>query len=139
MAWALDSAGGRRSDLEQVVWRVVSGLKQLDVNAEVRGTIKAPTLSVRSNLDEAIAQRLKAVVGEEVAKAEAMARVKVDSIVSDKVEPVKQRIAAVQADATKRVAGEQKQLDDVQARLQAELKRLTGGLAPGIKLPKIKL
>jgi len=139
VAWALDSAGGRRSDLEQVVWRVVSGLKQLDVNAEVRGTIKAPTLSVRSNLDEAIAQRLKAVVGEEVAKAEAMARAKVDSLVSDKVEPVKQRIAAVQADATKRVAGEQKQLDDVQARLQAELKRLTGGLAPDIKLPKIKL
>jgi uncharacterized protein (TIGR03545 family) len=139
VAWALDSAGGRRSDLEQVVWRVVSGLKQLDVNAEVRGTIKAPTLSVRSNLDEAIAQRLKAVVGEEVAKAEAMARAKVDSIVSDKVGPVKQRIAAVQTDATKRVAGEQKQLDDVQARLQAELKRLTGGLAPGIKLPKIKL
>ena len=139
VAWALDSTGGRRSDLEQVVWRVVSGLKQLDVNAEVRGTIKAPTLSVRSNLDEAIAQRLKAVVGEEVAKAEAMARAKVDSIVSDKVEPVKQRIAAVQADATNRVAGQQKQLDDVQARLQAELKRLTGGLAPDIKLPKIKL
>ena len=139
VGWALDSAGGPRSDLEQVVWRVVSGLKQLDVNAEVRGTIKAPTLSVRSNLDEAIAQRLKAVVGEEVAKAEAMARAKVDSIVSDKVEPVKQRVAAVQTDATNRVAGQQKQLDDVQARLQAQLKRLTGGLAPGIKLPKIKL
>ncbi len=139
VAWALDSTGGPRSDLEQVVWRVVSGLKQLDVNAEVHGTIKAPTLSVRSNLDEAIAQRLKAVVGEEVAKAEAMARAKVDSIVSDKVEPVKQRIAAVQADATKRIGDQQMQLDKVNADLQAQLKRLTGGLAPGIKLPKIKL
>jgi len=27
----------------------------------------------------------------------------------------------------------------VEADLQAQLKRLTGGLAPGIKLPKIKL
>jgi autotransporter translocation and assembly factor TamB len=122
-----------------VVWRVVSGLKQLDVSADVRGSLKAPTLSVRSNLDDAIAQRLKAVVGEEVAKAEAMARAKVDSIVTDKVEPVKQRIAAVQADATKRVADEQARLDKVQADLQAELKRLTGGLGPDIKLPKIKL
>jgi uncharacterized protein (TIGR03545 family) len=139
MAWALDSAGGRRSDLEQVVWRVVSGLKQLDVSAQVSGTIKAPRLSVRSNLDDAIAQRLKAVVGEEVAKAEALARAKVDSLVADKVEPVKQRIAAVQADATKRVADEQARLDKVEADLQAELKRLTAGLAPGIKLPKIKL
>ena len=139
VAWALDSAGGRRSDLEQVVWRVVSGLKQLDVSAQVSGTIKAPKLSVRSNLDDAIAQRLKAVVGEEVAKAEALARAKVDSIVSDKVEPVKQRVAAVQVDATKRVADEQARLDKVEADLQAELKRLTAGLAPGIKLPKIRL
>jgi uncharacterized protein (TIGR03545 family) len=139
VSWALDSAGGLRSDLEQVVWRVVSGLKQLDVKAQVSGTVKAPKLSVRSNLDDAIAQRLKAVVGEEVAKAEALARAKVDSIVADKVEPVKQRVAAVQADATKRVADEQGRLDKVEADLQAQLKRLTAGLAPGIKLPKIKL
>jgi uncharacterized protein (TIGR03545 family) len=139
VAWALDSAGRRRSDLEQLVWRVVSGLKQLDVRAQVSGTIKAPKLSVRSNLDDAIAQRLKAVIGEEVAKAEALARAKVDSIVTDKVEPVKQRIAAVQADATKRVADEQGRLDKVEADLQAQLKRLTAGVAPGIKLPKIKL
>lgn len=139
VAWALDSAGGPRSDLEQVVWRVVSGLRQLDVNAEVRGTLTSPALSVKSNLDDAIAQRLKAVVGEEVAKAEALARAKVDSIVNGKVEPVKQRIAAVQADATKRVADQQQRLDKVQADLQAQLKRMTGALAPGIQLPKIKL
>jgi uncharacterized protein (TIGR03545 family) len=139
VAWALDSAGRPRSDLEQLVWRVVSGLKQLDVKAQVSGTIKAPKLSVRSNLDDAIAQRLKAVVGEEVAKAEALARAKVESIVAKKVEPVKQRVAAVQAGATKRVADEQARLDKVEADLQAQLKRLTAGVAPGIKLPKIKL
>jgi len=139
VAWALDSAGGPRSDLEQVVWRVVSGLKQLDVNAEVRGPLESPALSVKSNLDDAIAQRLEAVVGQEVAKAEALARAKVDSIVNDKVEPVKQRIAAVQSDATRRVADQQQRLDKAQADLQAQLKRMTGGLAPGINLPKIKL
>jgi uncharacterized protein (TIGR03545 family) len=139
VAWALDSTGGTSSDLQQLVWRVVSGLKQLDVKAQVSGTIRAPKLSVRSNLDDAIAQRLKAVVGEEVAKAEALARAKVDSLVSDKVGPVKQRIAAVQAEATKRVGDQRARLDQVEADLQAQLKRLTAGLAPGIKLPKIKL
>jgi uncharacterized protein (TIGR03545 family) len=139
VAWALDSAASRGNDLEQLVWRVVSGLKQLDVNAQVTGTIRAPKLSVRSNLDEAIAQRLKAVLGEEVAKAEAMARAKVDSLVADKVEPVKQRVASAQADATKRLSDEQARLDKVEADLQAQLKRLTGGLGPDIKLPKIKL
>jgi hypothetical protein len=63
----------------------------------------------------------------------------VDSIVNEKVEPVKRQIAAVQSQATQRVATEQQQLDKVQADLQAQLKRLTGGLAPEIKLPKIKL
>jgi len=139
VAWALDSARGGGNSLEQIVWRVVSGLKTLDVTAEVSGTVKAPRLAVASNLDRAIAARLEAVVGEEVAKAEALARAKVDSLVDDKVAPVKQRIAAVQAQATERVAGQRVQLDKVEAELQAQLERLTAGLAPGIKLPKIKL
>jgi uncharacterized protein (TIGR03545 family) len=138
VSWALDSTGAR-GQLDQVVWRVLSGLKRLDVSAQLGGTVRAPKLSVRSNLDDAIADRLKAVVGEEVAKAEAMARAKVDSLVNDKVQPVKQRIAALQADATRRVGDQQGQLDSVQAALEAQLKRLTAGLAPGIKLPKIKL
>jgi uncharacterized protein (TIGR03545 family) len=138
VAWGLDSTGAR-GQLEQVVWRVLSGLKQLDVSAQLGGTVAAPKLSVRSNLDDAIADRLKAVVGEEVAKAEAMARAKVDSLVNDKVQPVKQRITVLQADATKRVGDQQGQLDQVQTELEAQLKRLTAGVAPGIKLPKIKL
>jgi hypothetical protein len=138
VSWALDSTGAR-GQLEQVVWRVLSGLKQLDVSAQLSGTVSAPKLSVRSNLDDAIADRLKAVLGEEVAKAEAMARAKVDSLVNDKVQPVKQRMAALQAEATSRVGDQQAQLDKVQAELEAQLKRLTAGVAPGIKLPKIKL
>jgi uncharacterized protein (TIGR03545 family) len=138
VAWGLDSTGAR-GQLEQVVWRVLSGLKQLDVSAQLGGTVAAPKLSVRSNLDDAIADRLKAVVGEQVAKAEAMARAKVDSLVNDKVQPVKQRITVLQADATKRVGDQQGQLDQVQTELEAQLKRLTAGVAPGIKLPKIKL
>jgi hypothetical protein len=34
---------------------------------------------------------------------------------------------------------ERKRVDDVEKQLQAELKRLTGGLVPEIKLPKIGL
>jgi hypothetical protein len=45
----------------------------------------------------------------------------------------------VQADATKRVEGERQRLDQVEQQLRAELKRLTGGLVPGLELPKIKL
>ena len=85
--------GEALNDLEGLVWRVVSGLKNLAVVAELSGRVRAPKLSVSSNLDQAIAERLQAVIGEEVAKAEKMVRAKVDSLVADKVEPVKRQIA----------------------------------------------
>jgi hypothetical protein len=45
----------------------------------------------------------------------------------------------LQAEATKRVQAERQRVDEVEQKLQAELKRLTGGLVPGLELPKIKL
>jgi hypothetical protein len=137
VAWALDSAGRKLNDLERIVWRVVSGLDALSVDARVSGSVRSPKLAVSSNLDRAIAQRLEAVIGEEVAKAEKMVRAKVDSVVDSKVEPVKRQVSEARGQAERRLGLEQKQLGDVERQLQAELKRLTSGLAPGIKLPKI--
>jgi uncharacterized protein (TIGR03545 family) len=137
--WAVDTAGRRLNDLERMVFRVVSGLASLEVVAEVTGSVASPKLSVSSNLDKAIASRIEAVMGEELAKAERMVRAKVDSLVADKVEPVKRQIASVQAEATKRIEVEKQRLDEVERQLNAELKRLTAGLVPGVELPKIKL
>jgi hypothetical protein len=97
----------------------------------------SPKLAVSSNLDRAIAQRLEAVIGEEVAKAEKMVRAKVDGLVAAKVEPVKRQVAQVRTQAEQRLGLEEKGLEDVEKQLQAEIKRLTAGLAPGIKLPKL--
>lgn len=137
--WTADTSGGALNDLEGLVYRVISGLTDLQVVAELGGTVASPKLSVSSNLDKAIAQRLKGVIGEEVAKAEKMARAKVDSLVADKVEPIRRRVASVQAEANQRIQAQKQRLDEVQQQLQAELKRLTGGLVPGLELPKIKL
>jgi uncharacterized protein (TIGR03545 family) len=137
VAWALDSTGRRLNDLEGVVWRVLSGLKELSVDARMSGSLRSPKLSVSSNLDRAIAQRLEAVLGEEVAKAEKMVRAKVDSVVAAKVEPVKRQVADARTQAEQRLGSEQKRLDEVEQQLQAEIKRLAGGLGPEIKLPKL--
>ena len=137
VAWALDSAGRKLNTLEGLVWRVVSGLKDLSVDARVSGGLRSPKLAVSSNLDRAIADRLQAVIGEEVAKAEKMVRAKVDSAVAKRVEPVRKQILAVRSEAETRLGLERKQVEDVERELQGELKRLSGGLAPDIKLPKI--
>ena len=137
--WVADTTGRQLNELERLVVRVVSGLNDLQVVAELGGSMASPKFSVASNLDKAIAQRLQAVVGEEVARAEKMVRAKVDSLVADKVEPVKRQMAAVQAQATGRIQAEKQRLDQVEKQLNAELQRLTRGLVPGVELPKIKL
>ena len=137
--WVADTAGRPLNDIERLVWRVVSGLSDLKVVAQLSGSVGSPKLAVSSNLDQAIADRLQAVIGEEVARAERLVRAKVDSLVAGKVEPLKRQIASVQAEANQRVAAERQRLDQVEQQLQAQLKRLTGGLVPGLELPKIKL
>ena len=112
--WVADTTGRSLNDIERLVWRVIAGLSRLEVVAELGGTVASPRLSVRSNLDQAIADRLQAVIGEEVARAERVVRAKVDSLVAEKVEPVKRQIAAVQAEATQRVQAEHRRLDQVE-------------------------
>lgn len=137
--WAADTAARRLNEIERLVYRVISGLDRLQVAAELSGPVRRPRLSVQSNLDDAVARRLKAVVGEEVARAERLARAKVDGLVSAKVEPVKRQVAQVQADATRRVEAEKARIAEAQAQLEAEIKRLAGPAGDLIKLPKIKL
>jgi uncharacterized protein (TIGR03545 family) len=137
--WLPDTSGRQLNELERLVVRVVSGLNELQVEAELSGSIASPRFSVSSNLDKAIAQRLRAVVGEEVTRAEKMVRAKVDSLVADKVEPAKRQVAAVETQATGRIQAEKQRLEEVEKQLNAQLQRLTRGLAPGIDLPEIKL
>jgi hypothetical protein len=139
VSWLADSTGRQLNEIERLVVRVVSGLNDLQVVAELSGSIASPRFSVSSNLDQAIAKQLQAVVGKEVAKAEKLVRARVDSLVADKVEPVKRQVATVQTEATRRIQEQKQRLDEVEKQLNAELQRLTRGLAPGIELPKIKL
>lgn len=137
-AWSADSAGMAGASLvESTVWRVVSGLSQLRVRAELGGTIDNPTLKVSSNLDEALAARLRGLVGEELAKAQAKARAAVDAIVDQQVTALRTRVTGLQSQVTERLPLERSQLDGVQKQLEAQLKRLAGGAVGGIKLPKL--
>jgi len=137
--WAADSASQASFGLvENTIWRVVSGLNQLTVNAELGGTMSAPTLKVSSNLDNAIANQLRAIAGEELAKGEAKAKAAVDKIVADKVGPLQAKVDVFKGQAAEQLGLDQKQLDDAQKLLEAQLARYTGTALPGgIKLPKL--
>ena len=135
VAWSVDSARARSlNTLETLVSRVVTGLDDLEVTAELTGAVRAPTLSVRSNLDRAIADRIRAVAGEEVARAEQRVRAEVDRIVEERTAPVRARIAEIRTEGEQRVADARARLEAERARLDEQIRTVTGGL---VTLPRI--
>lgn len=131
--WTRDTVAATGSGLPDLVWRVVSGISALDVSASLSGTLGRPSLSVSSNLDRALAERIRAVAGEEIAAAERSVRAQVDSIVERQAGPASLRVASVTNDITRRVGGQRAQLDQARQALEQRLK----GLArlPGVRLP----
>lgn len=129
--WALDSARARSlNTMEQLVSRVIQSIHDVSVTADVAGTIRAPKLHVRSNLDRAVADGIKSVVGEEVRKAETKVRAQVDSVAEAALQPVRERVAELRAEVDKRAAEATTRLDDAKRQLAAQLKTLGAGLIP---------
>jgi hypothetical protein len=126
-SWQRDSgtAGGQAADL---VWRVLSGIGQLELTAELSGTIGQPALHVRSNLDLAVSDQLRALVGEEVAAAEARVRAMVDRFADEQVAPVRAQVARVTAEVTDRLQQQRQALDTAQQQIEQQLRRLTRGI-----------
>jgi uncharacterized protein (TIGR03545 family) len=122
--WARDSAA-QGSAVADVLWRTLSGISDLQVDAGVTGTLTQPRLSVRSNLDEAIAARLRAMLGEEVAVAQARLRAEVDRQVDPALAPVRARVASLQAEIAGRLAQQRGRLDQAQKDLETRLRELT--------------
>ena len=115
---------------EQLVARILGGVKGLDVRAHLGGTLSAPTLEIASNLGDALAAQMRTIVGEEAARAEARARADIDRQVGPKIAAARAQVAQIQAQATERLAAAQTQLDQQKKVLTDRLRaiRLPGGL-----------
>ena len=124
--WVRDSAGAG-SAVGDLVWRTVSGISTLQISASLAGTLDRPELAVGSNLDRAIAERLRAMAGAEVAAAERRMRGQVDSLVDGPVNAVRAQIAALGGDVTKRLGAQRARLDETRRALEQRL--------PGLRLP----
>jgi len=125
--WTRDS-GFANSAIGNLVWRAVSGISNLDVETRLSGALEHPALAVRSNLDQAIAARLRAELGAQVAAAEKQMRARVDALVNAKVGPVRARVTEVQTQAQTQVAQQRARIDELQRNLEQRLRQLLGGV-----------
>jgi len=124
--WVRDSAAAG-SAVGDLVWRTVSGISTLQISASLAGTLDRPELAVGSNLDRAIAERLRAMAGAEVAAAERRMRAQVDRLVDGPVNAVRAQIAALGGNVTKRLGAQRARLDEARRALEQRL--------PGLRLP----
>lgn len=132
VTWHVDSTRSRSSSmLARLVTDVITGIKTVNVDADIAGTIKAPSLTVRSNLDRAVADNIKRVAGVQIAAAEAKVRARVDEEAEKAMAPVRARIASARQEGEQRLKDASEQLDKAKADLAAQLKALSGGLLGG--------
>lgn len=132
--WTRDTSAQGRGPAADLVWRVVSGIPSLEVAATLGGTLTHPRLGVGSNLDQALAERLRAVAGAEAASAERKLRARVDSIAQQTAAPVRAQVASLTGDMAGRLASQRSQFDQVQKSLEQRLRELARGV-PGVRLP----
>jgi uncharacterized protein (TIGR03545 family) len=129
MSWVADSATKPRlTSIQSLVAQVLTGVNALQMNASVTGPVKAPKLSVSSNLDRVVADQLKNVIGAQVTAAEAKVRARVDSLVEEKEAPVRAKVTELRTQADQRVADARAKLDAEKQKLDAQLRSVTAGL-----------
>ena len=134
VTWRPDSARARPLNaMESLVARALTGITTLEMTADLGGTLKAPTLAVRSNLDRVVADRIRAVAGEQIAAAQARLKAQVDRIVDEKSAPVKAKVAQVRAESERKLADARARLDEEKKKLEERVKSLSAG----ISLPRI--
>jgi uncharacterized protein (TIGR03545 family) len=129
VTWVIDSAAlAGRNRLERVAVDVLRGVPELRLDAEIGGTFEQPRLRVTSNLDQAIAASMRAMLGAEVAKAEARVRAEVDKQVAQARAVAQAKVAEATAQAQAKLDEGRQRLEAARKQLDERLRALTGGL-----------
>jgi uncharacterized protein (TIGR03545 family) len=129
-------AGGTQADApprigtsewaRDLVWRTLTGVERVELGMGLTGTLESPSLTVTSNLGEAVAASLRRELGQQIADAEARLRQEVDSRIQPLVADARSRVDAVRTEVADRVAAQRQEVDEIRARLEARVQELTG-------------
>ena len=136
LTWKPDSARARRlNSMETLVARVLTGIQELELTADIGGTLREPKLEIKSNLDRQVSERMRSVLGQEIAAAEAKVRAQVNRMVDEKSAPVRAKVDSLRSEGERRVADARTRLDEEKRKLEERLKALGGGVVGLPRLP----
>lgn len=117
--------------VEDALWRAMSRLDSVEIEATFGGTIGAPTLGIRTNIANAVGGALREQLGEEVRRAEQQVRGRVDQLVNERVAEARAYADGARSAVEGRIATERERLQEQRAALEAKLRELTR--IPGIR------
>jgi len=117
-----------------LVWRTLTGVERVELGLGLQGDITSPSVSVTSNLGDAVAASLRRELGQQIADAEARLREEVDSRIQPLVQDARGRVDSVRTEVADRVEARRQEVDDLRARLEARIEELTSAVpaVPGL-------
>ncbi len=135
VTWQRDTTRARPSDaraamVEDALWRALARIDSVEIDAVFGGTMRSPTMAVRTNIADAVSNALKEQLSEEVRRAEQQVRARVDELVDAKVAEARGAADKAKAQVMERIAAERARLETQKAALEAKLRELTR--IPGI-------
>ena len=122
VSWDRGSIGSGR--VNDILWRTLSALRNVEIEVQVAGNIAGPRLAVRSNVASAISRSLRGELANEIAAAEQRVRDEVERLVAQPIADARASVNEVSATVQRLVAQHQERLDEVKAELEARLRQL---------------
>lgn len=110
---------------QDLLWRTVSRLTSVEIEVRLAGRVTAPSIGVRSNVGQEVAQALRREVGDEINRQEQRLRAEVDRRVDAQVREAERRVAEVQTQVEAAVAAKRTELEQVKAELENQIRELT--------------
>lgn len=126
---------GSREWAEDLLWRSVSGIRDVEINVQLSGPVERPALAVGSNVGVAVAQSLRRELGREIERAENEIRARVDEIVLEQVTRAERALDGLRTRLTDEVAPLTAQVTELEEQLEQEIRNLTRRLPGGLRIP----
>lgn len=124
------AALGSEAWARALLWRAVSSLNAVEINARLAGPLAAPRFEIGSNVGEQISRALRREVGAEIDRAEQRLRVEVDRLVGEPMREAQARVAALRSRAEGEIQRQQIELQRVREELELQIREFARRVLP---------
>ncbi len=131
---------GSEAWAEALVWRAISGVRDVVIEARFHGLLTSPALQLSTNVGTAVADAVRRELGAEIDRVERQVRGEVDRRIAAATAEARARAAALETEVQARAAAVQQQLDEARQQLEQRLREMQDRaglrLPGGIRLPR---